>query len=492
MLSQRVPSSVLLVFLLCMSYTDAVNLPDPVVRQQSPSPATAVPLPMSPAASPSPANASVAPVSSPSPSLAPTEGTLWDIVSRGTASGQFDNDDNDYDMFAEFVRRTGYVSTFEDNLGGKGYTLFAPSDAAVKRTATDLGYQGSDEAGAFNAIVAVFSNLTNGEPVRALFAIVGYHLVPGSITQEQMNPNLTVTTVENSPIVIQGFRLLHIAEKLEDPQFVGGTRNVVARNGLLHGIDRVLFPFGVDPEVTRPIAAAAGGGNGTQGNNTSTGPVCFPAEATVQTESGKVIPMRFLNAGDKVVVAEHNVSSAVYLFTHRQSDSLHTFVQIGCARGNSITLSESHYIYANGSRTAASNVRLDDVLRTVHGDSPVTSIQKVAMEGLYAPHTLHGDIAVGGIIASTYTALLNADVAHAALAPVRAAARSGISKEPLGDLLYRGADLRSSSSTARRDGGSCTHSCALKLAAHNLTSSFERSSCRAVHPGGFRISGVKL
>ena len=40
-------------------------------------------------------------------------------------------------------------------------------------------------------------------------------------------------------------------------------------------------------------------------------------------------------------------------------------------------------------------------------------------QGLYNPHTMHGDIVVNGIRTSSYTAAINPILAHAALWPVR-------------------------------------------------------------------------
>lgn len=47
-------------------------------------------------------------------------------------------------------------------------TVFAPNDRAFIRLANDLGYEGSDETGAFDAIVQTLTLLGNGDPLPLL------------------------------------------------------------------------------------------------------------------------------------------------------------------------------------------------------------------------------------------------------------------------------------------------------------------------------------
>ncbi len=343
-------------------------------------------------------------------------------------------------MFARAVTTSNYVQVLTQAHGGKGVTLFAPTDAAFVRTARDLGYQSNDEAGAYRAIVAVLSNLTRGAPETALFDIVGYHILPGAFTAQLLRERTPVSTYQGTQIVIDGFTLKHVSTRLKDPEIVGGAIDRTADNGIFHGIDRLLFPFMVNPDLTRSVINTAEAISGTQNRPGTSPPICFPASATVLRADGTRMGMRDVVPGDELRVSGRlALSSTVYLFTHRELDGWYEFIRIATRdEEHVITLSAAHYVYANGAHKRADAVRVGDILRTISGPRRVAEVTVVREQGLFAPHTLHGDIVVGGVVASTYTALIPPRVAHALLSPVRAVVQAGIAKEPLGNTLYNG------------------------------------------------------
>ena len=69
----------------------------------------------------------------------------------------------------------------------------------------------------------------------------------------------------------------------------------------------------------------------------------------------------------------------------------------------------------------------------------VASVSSVWADGLYNPHTMHGDIVVDGIQTSTYTSDIDPTLAHAALWPVRMLHSMG--KDVVGDTFALGNDL---------------------------------------------------
>lgn len=164
-------------------------------------------------------------------------------------------------------------------------------------------------------------------------------------------------------------------------------------------------------------------------------PECFPASARVILDDGRQIPLSYLAAGDAVQATESQLSS-VYLFTHRQYSGLRHFIRIVSQNNHSIVLSQGHYIYASGKLKAAYHVQVGDVLRTLDGPAVVTSVQWTEEYGLFAPHTIHGDIVVNRVVTSTYTTAVHPVLAHAALWPLRALTRTGMLSEPMRDLLY--------------------------------------------------------
>lgn len=148
--------------------------------------------------------------------------------------------------------------------------------------------------------------------------------------------------------------------------------------------------------------------------------VCFPARSLVQTPRG-LVRMRDLRLGDSVLVAVDKFSP-VFMFSHKIDDGLFPFVELRTARG-AIALSTGHLLYVDGTLRAADTVKPGDLLRLpAGGDESVLSVRAVQETGLYNPQTLHGDIVVDGVVASTYTSAVRPEAAHALLAPIRPAA----------------------------------------------------------------------
>lgn len=148
--------------------------------------------------------------------------------------------------------------------------------------------------------------------------------------------------------------------------------------------------------------------------------VCFPARAKVTLKNGLMKTMAELNIGDMVAVGRGKYSQ-VFLFTHASPDTTHVFVTLTTDAGQHIALTPSHHLYVNGALEPAANVIVGDVLELGDGSmSTVAHADIVVDTGLYNPQTLHGDIVVGGVRASTYTNAVNPTLAHSLLAPLRA------------------------------------------------------------------------
>lgn len=151
---------------------------------------------------------------------------------------------------------------------------------------------------------------------------------------------------------------------------------------------------------------------------------CFPGSATVELEDGRVKRMQDLVVGDRVL-ASVGVYSHVFGFTHKlpRSQNSSEFVRLCIGENNShLLLTSNHYIYLNGELQTSSSAQIGDILSLGDGRfAAVTSVGREMDFGLYNPQTLHGDIVVNGIVASTYTRAIDARIAHTALAAVRAA-----------------------------------------------------------------------
>ena len=95
-------------------------------------------------------------------------------------------------------------------------------------------------------------------------------------------------------------------------------------------------------------------------------------------------------------------------------------------------------MYVNGVLAPARSVRAGDNVTLASGRrARVISVGRVRKEGLYNPHTLHGDIVVDGVLTSTYTEAFSPALAHVVLAPLRALYRAGadIFKLDVGNAL---------------------------------------------------------
>lgn len=147
-------------------------------------------------------------------------------------------------------------------------------------------------------------------------------------------------------------------------------------------------------------------------------PVCFPESATVYLVDGSRKSMHSLRIGDTILSAPGHFSS-VFMFTHRMSEIIHQFVVLSTTHTN-ISLTSGHFLYVNGELAPAGNVRCGDRIRLHNGSEDV--VKNISFElkrGLYNPQTMHGDIVVNGVHASTYTKTVSPFMAHGLLAPLR-------------------------------------------------------------------------
>lgn len=162
-------------------------------------------------------------------------------------------------------------------------------------------------------------------------------------------------------------------------------------------------------------------------------PACFPANGIVQTRT-RAMYLSELKVGDEVAVAP-GIYSRIYTFSHRDANAKARFVRITTESGMSLDLTPGHLIYVKErpEAIAASNVSVGDTLRVSDGSlSTVRSIRSVTSTGLYAPHSIQGDIIVNDLIASCYTDHVDPSAAHALLAPLRALQLPA----PLADFIF--------------------------------------------------------
>lgn len=155
---------------------------------------------------------------------------------------------------------------------------------------------------------------------------------------------------------------------------------------------------------------------------------CFPADATALRDDGRHVRMHELQLGDRVLVGtapddpQHAVYSTIFAFSHRDRYARAAFIEVTLADTNAtLRLTPGHYVHSSRRLVAARVLRARDALRRGDGRQVrITRVRQVMAHGLYNPQTMHGDIVVNGICASTFTMAVAPRCAVALLAPVRA------------------------------------------------------------------------
>jgi|GEM_PF-2933493 len=168
--------------------------------------------------------------------------TIAEIVAQ--SGDDFDGNNQDFDILLEAVQTADLVDALNDSEAD--LTTFAPTDAAFVQLAQDLGFEGSDEAGAFDAIVAALTELGEGDPIPLLKDILLYHVSAGAKTLETIQGSDSVSTLlEGATLTPNGNSLEDNEPDLIDPSFVEGLTDVEAENGVVQAIDRVLIPLDI-------------------------------------------------------------------------------------------------------------------------------------------------------------------------------------------------------------------------------------------------------
>eukprot|EP00172_Hildenbrandia_rubra_P004465 Plantae.Rhodophyta-Hildenbrandia_rubra.ctg9078.p1 GENE.Plantae.Rhodophyta-Hildenbrandia_rubra.ctg9078~~Plantae.Rhodophyta-Hildenbrandia_rubra.ctg9078.p1 ORF type:complete len:950 (+),score=133.85 Plantae.Rhodophyta-Hildenbrandia_rubra.ctg9078:1042-3891(+) len=162
--------------------------------------------------------------------------------------------------------------------------------------------------------------------------------------------------------------------------------------------------------------------------------VCFPGHATIRLADGSNRTMSQLSIGDRVHIGKSDHSD-IFTFSHSKADTTFDFVKINTSVG-SLMLTGSHYLYVNGKLAAAETVKAgDEVQNEKHEPVLVESVGTERAQGLYNPHTVHGDIIVNGFRTSCYTTAVDSRLAHMLLTPFRLMHQYGAPNSVLSKIL---------------------------------------------------------
>jgi uncharacterized surface protein with fasciclin (FAS1) repeats len=167
-----------------------------------------------------------------------SRGTITEIVAA--SGGEFDGNRADYDILLTAVLTAGLEGALADE--SATLTVFAPNDAAFIRTARDLGFTGTDEAGAWTFLVGALTSIGGGDPLPVLTSILTYHVAPGYYGAVRVLFSRSIPTLQGAEIKPRLLTLRDQDPDIADPRLVLRGLNIRADNGVIHTIDRVLIP----------------------------------------------------------------------------------------------------------------------------------------------------------------------------------------------------------------------------------------------------------
>lgn len=165
--------------------------------------------------------------------------TITEIVAA--SGGEFDRNHRDYDILLNAVLAAGLEGALANPEAD--LTVLAPNDRAFIRLARDLGFEGHDEEGAFNAIVAALTELGGGDPIPVITNVLLYHVSPGSQGIRKLaTAGKIETLLEGGTIATDYITLVDNEHDVANPRFIYPV-NLRATNGIIQTINRVLIPL---------------------------------------------------------------------------------------------------------------------------------------------------------------------------------------------------------------------------------------------------------
>lgn len=176
--------------------------------------------------------------------------TIADIIAQ---SGEFDDNDQDFDILFRLIQDAELTDVFADP--NADLTLFAPTDAAFIKFAQaggTVGWNPDDlEGGAYGEVINSLQVLDQmvrdlpygGNAVDLLQTILKYHVSSGARTAEEIQSAPSINTLlEGSAITPKDGKLGDLSPDSVDPQLQAGKTDMTASNGVIQGIDNVLLP----------------------------------------------------------------------------------------------------------------------------------------------------------------------------------------------------------------------------------------------------------
>lgn len=168
---------------------------------------------------------------------APQHSAVEIIVSISGASGT-DGNGTDFDLLREALVATELIDAVD---AATDVTIFAPTDQAFIRLANDLGYAGSDEAGALGFLITATGFNSAADP-GLLDDVLLYHVAPGARTVLELRNAGPIATLGGGTLEVIGQRVDDADPDNTDAR-IKTPRNVSTSNGTIQGVNQVLRPI---------------------------------------------------------------------------------------------------------------------------------------------------------------------------------------------------------------------------------------------------------
>jgi uncharacterized surface protein with fasciclin (FAS1) repeats len=174
---------------------------------------------------------------------APPLPNIVETVLAVSGTEGFDDNGADYDLLRDALVATGLAGAVADT---QDITVFAPTDAAFLALATDLGFTGTDEAGAFGYIAGLTGYVSAAEP-GLLDDVLLYHVAPGTRTEAELNAAGPIATLLADATVEVSHSIVIDGDANDDDGTLVDPKDLAASNGIIHTVDRVLRPIDLEP-----------------------------------------------------------------------------------------------------------------------------------------------------------------------------------------------------------------------------------------------------
>eukprot|EP00168_Porphyra_purpurea_P008950 TRINITY_DN2166_c0_g1_i1.p2 TRINITY_DN2166_c0_g1~~TRINITY_DN2166_c0_g1_i1.p2 ORF type:complete len:475 (-),score=196.01 TRINITY_DN2166_c0_g1_i1:369-1664(-) len=157
-------------------------------------------------------------------------------------------------LLVKALTAAGLVETVSD--AKAMLTVFAPTNSAFLALARTLGYTGMANADmAFAFVVSALTKLGGGDPVPMLRMILLYHVLPKKAVAATIVGKGPLTTVQGSQVkVLNNLEIVDLAPAVANAKIIKA--DIMASNGVVHLINRVLLPIPICPAAAAAFCSA--------------------------------------------------------------------------------------------------------------------------------------------------------------------------------------------------------------------------------------------